>query len=152
MPMTHEEIFGFIAVLMTAGSGLIYITTILQGKTKPHAFTWIVWSIINGIVFTAQWKQSAGPGSWCVGVNTCGCFTIFALSLFKGEKNVTKTDWLSLLCALTIIPFWRITQNALLTVVLATLIDAFAYYPTVRKTWVRPHAENLSMYAFSGII
>jgi hypothetical protein len=76
---------------------------------------------------------------------------IFLLSLFKGEKNITRTDWLAFISALFIIPFWYFTRNALWAVILATLIDASAYYPTFRKAWIKPHEEDFILYASDNV-
>jgi hypothetical protein len=149
--MIHKEIFGFIAIVISCAASINYIISILRGETKPHAFTWAIWSLIFGIVYVAQWKQGAGAGSWTTGVSAFLCLTIFILSLFRGEKNITQSDWVALVSALAIIPFWHFTHNALLAVVFATLIDACAYYPTIRKTWIRPYEENLFMYASDNI-
>jgi len=104
-----------------------------------------------GIVFVAQWNEGARAGSWTTGISGLFCFIIFILSLFRGEKNITRLDWLALLSALAIIPFWHLTHNALLAVVLATLIDSFAYYPTIRKTWIKPFEENFFMYTSDDV-
>ena len=73
------------------------------------------------------------------------------LSLFKGEKNITRGDTVSLIAGLAIIPLWHATNNALLAVILATLIDASAYYPTVRKSWNKPFEEKIFMYASDNV-
>jgi hypothetical protein len=65
--------------------------------------------------------------------------------------QATKTDWLALLSGLSIIPLWYVTKNALWAVVLATLIDAFAYYPTFRKAWIKPYEEDFFLYASDDI-
>jgi hypothetical protein len=149
--MTNQDIFGLIAVGISTASCVNYIVSILRGRTKPHAFTWVIWGLIQAIVFVAQWRQGAGAGAWTTGSSTLFCFSIFVLSLFKGEKSITRSDWVAFLCGLAIIPFWRLTHNALLAVLLAIVIDAFAYYPTVRKSWIRPHQENIFMYASDDV-
>ncbi len=144
--MLSKDILGLIAVAINITSCLNYTRYILKGRIKPHALTWLVWLIISGIISFAQWKQGAGAGAWAVQIGTLFCFTFFFLSLFKGEKNITKTDWVAFTSALAIIPIWYFTKNALFAVILATLIDACAYYPTVRKAWFRPYEEDFIMY------
>jgi len=149
--MSEKELFGLVAIGIGGTASVNYIVSILRGKTKPHAFTWIIWSLIMGVIFTAQLKAGAGAGAWSQGMDGLFCFIIFVLSLFKGEKNITTSDWVALVSALAIIPIWHYTQNAFWAVVLGTLIDGFAYYPTIRKTWIKPYEENMFMYASDNV-
>jgi hypothetical protein len=54
------------------------------------------------------------------------------------------------LWALLAIVIWYITDNALYSVLLITLVDALWFYPTFRKSYYRPFQETLSTYLLSG--
>lgn len=53
--------------------------------------------------------------------------------------------------ALLSIPLWAFTKNPTYSIVLITLIDIFAFAPTLRKTWNDPESETLISYAIAGL-
>jgi hypothetical protein len=62
--MSHEikTILGISAVVIAFISYVPYICNIFAGKTKPHAFTWLIWCTLNAIAFAGQIKDKAGAG------------------------------------------------------------------------------------------
>ncbi len=138
--MSHEA-WGWFSLFITVLGCVPYFVFILKGKTKPHAFSWAVWGLLTVIAFCAQLSERAGPGAWAMGLTVVFCFLFAGMALFWGEKNVTRSDWISFAFALTAIPVWIVTQDALWAVVLVTVIDAVGFYPTWRKSWHRPHEE-----------
>lgn len=151
--MTPEQkaILGTIAVLIAVVSYIPYFRDIFSGKTKPHAFTWLVWAVLNGIAFAGQVYGDGGAGTWAIGFTTLATFSIFVLALVKGEKNIKRFDWLCLGAALLSLIPWLVTNDPLISVILITIIDVFGFLPTVRKSIYRPHQETLSTYALSTL-
>ena len=47
---------------------------------------------------------------------------------------------------------WVLTKDPLGSVILISLIDLIAFYPTFRKTWARPFDETLITYALGGSV
>lgn len=148
---SSKEIIGVLSVLLTLVAYGVYFYTLLQGKTRPHVFSWIVWGIVNGIVFFGQHVDGAGAGSWVAGITSILCFAIVVLGLRQGDKNITRTDWVAFIAALSTIPVWYFTKDPLWAVVLATVIDVLGCYPTFRKSWHRPYDENLFTWSISAL-
>ncbi len=119
-----------------------YFRGIFKGQTKPHIFSWFVWSLINGTAFFAQLVKGGGAGAWITGVNAALCVAVTILAVFRGEKEITKSDWYSLVGALAGISGWILTKNPLTAVVLISVTDFFAIFPTVRKAYYKPYEEN----------
>src|SRR5690606_38143168 len=107
--MTASGIFGLLSVGMMLCSRGTYFVSIFQGKTRPHAFSWLIWGTISSIGFAAQFAEGAGAGAWARGFGAATCFLLIVLSLFKGERNITRGDCLTLLAALLAIPLWIVT-------------------------------------------
>jgi hypothetical protein len=141
--MLDKAIFGAISALAFPVAYIPYIRGILNRSVKPHAFSWIVWALNGGIVFAAQWIKGAGPGSWLTGVLTLLMIAVALMSLKFGEKHITRGDWTSFLVALAAIPLWVMTEDPTLSVVMLTMADCIGYYPTFRKSHVKPWEENL---------
>jgi len=149
--LEQKAILGTTAVVIAVVSYIPYFKDIFTGKTKPHAFTWLVWAILNGIAFAGQVHDNGGAGAWAVGFTTLATFSIFLIALVKGEKDIRRFDWLCLGGAvLSLIP-WLITSEPLISVVLITIIDVFGFLPTVRKSIRKPRQETLSTYALSTL-
>ncbi|MDP4008330.1 MAG: hypothetical protein Q8P68_04015 [Candidatus Peregrinibacteria bacterium] len=149
--MTDKELLGIIALIISIIGYIPYIRGIFRGKTHPHAFSWLIWGLITGIAFAAQVSDRGGAGTWSTGLSAFLCLLIFVLALKKGEKDITITDWISLAFGLLAIPLWAITKSPFWSVILITVVDLIGYYPTFRKTYIKPHSENLSMYILGSL-
>ena len=134
---------------MMVCSRLNYFADIFRGKTHPHAFSWLIWGTISSIGFAAQVAEGAGPGSWARGFGAATCFILVVLGFLKGEKNITRGDWVTLVVALSAIPLWIMTDTPFWSVIIVCFIDTIGYAPTVRKSWSKPHGELAVSYLFS---
>jgi len=142
---------GILATAMAFFSYIPYIRNMLSGKTKPHAFSWLVWGALTAIAFVGQVSENAGPGAWVTGFTAMVSFFIFATALRTGEKDISKSDWFSLAGAGLAMLLWWATSNPLTAVILITLIDALGFYPTFRKSYHKPHQETAITFAISGL-
>lgn len=147
--MDYKSILGAGAVLVAVISYIPYFRDIFAGKTKPHAFTWLVWASLNAIAFAGQIHDKGGAGAWAVGFTACALFAIFVTALFKGEKDIKRIDWICLMGAALALVLWFLTNGPLLSVILITIIDAFGFFPTVRKSYFKPHQETLVTFSLS---
>lgn len=132
-------------------SAIWYLRGVARGKTVPHLFSWLIWSIINMIGFAAQLTSGGGIGSWVLGVSTFFTLSVTFAAIFRGEKNITRSDKISLGGALLSIVLWLATNNPLWSVILISVIDCFGFYPTFRKSWSRPYDEPLFVYLLSAV-
>jgi hypothetical protein len=147
--MSYKEIYGIIASIIAIISYIPYIRDVLANKTKPHAFSWLIWSILTAVAFFGQIAGGAGPGSWVNGFTTVVCFIIFIFGLIKGRSNIVLIDWICLVGAGVAILFWFITNGPLVSVIMVTIIDALGFFPTFRKSYHKPHEETWSTYVLS---
>ncbi|MBI5470188.1 hypothetical protein HY968_02600 [Candidatus Kaiserbacteria bacterium] len=144
-----KEILGVAAVAFEIASIAIYYRSIFHRETKPHLYTHLVWAIVAFVVFAGQFVSGAGPGSWAIGISAFFLLGTVTLSVKFGTTDITRSDTFALCAALfTIVP-WILTNNPLWSVVLATLIDAWAILPTFRKTWNDPYSESLSSWVIA---
>lgn len=149
--MGIKETVGLIAVLISIIGYIPYFRDIFSGKTKPHAFSWLVWGVLNGIAFAGQIAGKGGPGAWAVGLTAVALCAIFVLSLLKGERDIKRFDWLCLGGAAVSLALWFATSGPLLAIILITIVDAFGFLPTIRKAYNKPHQETLITYEINTI-
>jgi chromate transport protein ChrA len=146
MHFSEKEIFGLLSTIPGVIGFGIYIWSAFKKGTKPHTFTWIIWAIINAVVFAAQWSKNAGAGSWTTGFTFIACSIVAIVSLFRGDKHITTGDKIAFAGGLATIPLWYFTKDPLWSVILACAVDGFALYPTIRKSWRKPHEESVPQY------
>ncbi len=149
--VTYKELLGFIAIAIAFVSYIPYFKDIIEGRTKPHAFSWFIWGLLTGIAFLGQISDKAGPGAWVTGFTALACFSISLFGITKGRKNIVFIDWFSLLGAGIALLFWFMTKGPFISVILITLIDAIGFFPTFRKSFMKPQEETLITYALSGL-
>lgn len=149
--MDYKLFFGVLATILWIFAALPYFRDIFKKKTKPHIYSWLVWSIIQGIGVLAMIKGGASFGALALGIGALFCFFTFLLSFKYGTKNITKVDTILLIAALLTIVYWVAQKDPLVSVVLVTIIDFIAFVPTYRKTYLAPHSETLSSYVFDVI-
>lgn len=144
-----KEILGSIAVVMAIVAYIPYIADIFRQKTKPHVFSWIIWTLLTLIIFAGQWEKGAGPGAWTT--FTAGSISIFIaiFSLKYGTNDITKLDKIFFGGALISIIPWYLTKDPTISVLLLTFINAVAYIPTIRKTINDPTSETFFTYTIN---
>jgi len=137
--------------VMTLASYVPYVRDILNGSTRPHIFSWLIWSLLTAIGFAALIADSTGPGAWVMGATAVTCFGVFLLSFKQGERSLTVSDWLCLVSALCSIALWFYTSTPLWSVILISVAGTVAFIPTFRKSYVRPGQETLSVYVVGAL-
>jgi uncharacterized membrane protein HdeD (DUF308 family) len=151
MDFTSQELIGGIAFLLGFIGHSFYVVSILQNKTKPHLYTWLIWGILTGIAYAAQVYDNAGPGSWQMGISAFLCLMTAVMALKWGEKDITRGDKIALIASLSAIVPWLLTKDPLGSVILISIIDVVAFYPTFRKSWLKPQEENLTTYNLANL-
>lgn len=149
--MGYRGILGIAATIIALISYVPYFRDIFAHKTKPHAFTWLIWGVLTGIAFVGQIVGHAGPGAWVTGFTTLVCLAIAAIAAVDGERNITRVDWIALAGAGFALVVWFLTRGPLLSVILITVIDNVGFVPTLRKSYDRPDEETMSTFALSGL-
>lgn len=135
-----------IASIFAFVGNLPYLKSVYKGHIEPHAYTWLVWSLVSCITFFGQVAKGAGIGAIPTGVSEMFTIIIFFFSLKNGFKHVKRVDTVFLIiCLLGLIP-WYMTKDPTLSVIIAVSIDLIAFVPTLRKTWNFPRSENSILY------
>lgn len=138
---------GVIGSAVSLLAAIPYGYAIYKRTTRPHLFSWLIWSVVTAIAAAGQFAAGAGPSAWCTAAIAVTCFLTFVASIFRGERSRAKSDWLFLGVALSAIPIWVLTKDPTISVCLVTLIELAGLAPTVRKTMRDPWSENLTYFA-----
>jgi hypothetical protein len=148
---TQAEIFAGLAILVSVIRYGTYLWSIYKRETRPHIFSWFNWGTVTGIGAFAQFALDGGPSAWVLAVVASTCYFIAFVSLFVGEKNITRSDWMAFVGALLAIPVWMATDNPVMALIVIILIDGLTYFPTIRKSWHDPWGEPPKSYFWAGL-
>jgi hypothetical protein len=74
--MSYHVVLSVIVVILSLAAYIPYIKDTLRGKTKPHAFTWLVATITAGIAFALQLYGGGGIGAWPMFIITIICVVV----------------------------------------------------------------------------
>lgn len=144
--LDFKLIISLFATVLVVYGYIPYFKDIFLGKTKPHLYTWLVWTITFGTATLALWRGGGNYGA--IGMVT-GMFlvlSIFILSFKYGTKNITRSDTFILVVALSAILVWWQLDSPLLAVLMVSAIDGMSYIPTLRKSFEEPWSETLSYW------
>ena len=147
----HHIVFGVIASIIGLLSYPLYFRDILKGLSKPHVFSWFIWFLLTGITFLIQLAEGGGAGSIVTGVESLCCFALAVLAYTKGEREITRSDWVCFALALVAIVLWQLADAPTFAVVMVIVADTLALIPTLRKSYIKPHQETASQYALSSL-
>lgn len=151
MGLDIKLVFAVLSTIITIAAYYPYIRDIFLKKTKPHAYTWLIWGITQGTATAALIYGGGNLGAMSLLVGTIMVIAIFLLSLKFGTRNITKSDTLVLIIGLLAIIVWWQLKNPLLAVVMVTVIDALGFLPTYRKSFVDPWSETISFWGAMAI-
>ena len=63
-----------------------YLKDTLNRKTKPHAYTWLIWALTQGTAVFAMLYAGGGIGAMNLAVGLFFVFAVFLFSLKYGTK------------------------------------------------------------------
>lgn len=141
-----KEIIGGIATALTFIAYIPYYRDILKGRTRPHVYTWSLWGLLTILIVALQLKGGAGPAMWVTASAGLLCLGVVILSFKNGKKDITTSDTVIAVLSLMATGFWLFADQPEVAITLVVVADLLAFIPTVRKSYIDPYSETLSLY------
>ncbi len=141
--MDYKVILALISTILGLICFIPYFRDIFQRKTKPHAYTWFIWTITQGTAVAGIFHGGGGIGALGFVFGTLSGFAVFLISLKYGTKNITKIDTAVLVVALFAIFVWWKLHDPVAAVILISAIDGLGYLPSIRKSFHEPWSETV---------
>mgnify|MGYP001563535493 FL=1 len=141
--MDSKLIFSVIAIIIGFSATVPYVRDILSRKTKPHVYTWLIWSITTGTAAFGVIYGGGGVGSLNLILLSLVTFGIFLLSIKYGTKNINTWDTIILIMAILAIFVWWKLKQPLVSIFMISAIDVLGYLPSFRKSYEEPWSETL---------
>ena len=146
------EYFIYIAASIRILAGLLYIKSILKGKTRPSAVSWLIWSASPFIAFFAatfsEGFKLASLVTLALGISPLLVFITASVTknhLFK----LTLPDLICGILAIISLICWLITKNPILTISFAIFADLISTIPTLKKSYYYPDTEYAPTYSLA---
>src|SRR4051812_7283042 len=128
-----KELASGIAVAITVFGTVPYAIGMLRGRIRPHAFTWLVWTITTLIAFVGQLVGGGGIGAAAAGASALVGLGVSGYAFWHCDRSYTQLDWLCLAAASVALVAWGFSGSALTAVILIAVVDAVGAVPTIRK-------------------
>jgi len=141
--MNLKIVLSIIAAFIGILAFFLYVKDIFSLKTKPHVYTWFIWAITQGTAVFGIWYGGGGWGALNLTVGTLFVIAVFLFSLKYGTKNITRSDTIILIAALSAIVVWWQLKQPLISVLMVSAIDVIGYVPSFRKSYQEPWNETL---------
>ena len=142
----YHVVLGIVASVIGAAAYVPYFRDIFRGTTKPHPFTWLVFAILNGVVFFGQVAAGAGPGAWITGMTAIATLSLAVVGFYASGRYIVLIDYVCLAGGILGVVLWFVTKEPLTAIIVATITDMVAFIPTIRKAYEAPETETASMY------
>jgi hypothetical protein len=150
--MNIKLVATIISVIIGLVSFLPYLRDTFLNKTKPHVYTWLIWTITQGIATLGIFYGYGGwGGALNLGIGTFFIFVILIFSLKNGTKNITTFDTIILISALCAIFVWWKLEQPVIALMMICAIDAIGYIPTYRKSYEDPWSETILTWIGFGL-
>jgi hypothetical protein len=149
--MNIKIVLSIISAIIGLWAFFPYIKDTLSLKTQPHIYTWLIWTLTQGTGLVGIWYGGGGWGGLSLVVGITMVVVVLLFSLKYGTKNITRWDTGILTLALISILIWWQLHQAILAVVMISIIDFLGYIPSYRKTYSEPWSETLVSWAAFAI-
>lgn len=138
------ELIGIIAGCLGIIGYIPYIYSILRGYTKPNRATWLIWTIVGGLLAFSYMAEGDQHSIWLPLSYFIGPLFVALLSIRFGYAQWTRLDTICIVAAVVSIVPWILSDTATLTLVINVIIDSTGAIPTLVKTYKEPETEDLS--------
>ena len=140
-----------VAILFALLAYINYFRDIFRGKTKPHAFTWLVWCTMSTVAFFSQVIDGCGVGTWVLAFTAIVDLIIFTLAIYKGKTDISNVDWFCLMGAFLGVSLFTFNNDPPMSLIIISAVDIIGFIPTVRKSLIRPYEETVVTFGFTSL-
>ena len=140
--MLHSN-FVIVGTLIGAAGTVVYLKQTLKGNVKPNRVTFLLWSLIPFIAFSAQIKQGVGLEALMTFSTGFLPLTVFIASFMnkQAEWKLTRFDLMCGILSLLGLALWMITKVGNVAILFSIVADGLAAVPTVVKAYRYPETE-----------
>jgi hypothetical protein len=151
MDLPFKDVMGALSVAIALFSYALYVWKTFRAHARPHPLSWLIFGMLSGTGFLIQLDQSAGAGSWVMGVTAAVCFMLCLIGFWQGERTFPWYEWAFLAAAAIVFAFYLWSQQPAASAMLASVVNVLGFGPTLTKAWSRPHSDSASTFMLNGL-
>lgn len=140
--MNYHFIFGILGGGCSVVAITYYVSSILRKETKPNRASWIIWNVTNIILLASYFAVGARSTIFLPIVYFINGLIVLILSFRYGIYFWSRLDYVSLFIAGLSLIIWFLTKNPLTALLMNLTMDAVAYLPTIKKSYLDPDSES----------
>jgi hypothetical protein len=140
------EIAGITAGILSLLGYIPYVYETIKGVTRPNQATWIIWTLVGGLLAFSYLAEQGLSSSWLPLGYFVGPFIVALLTFRYGYAQWSKLDILCLIAALLSVIPWFFSNNPSYTLLINIFIDAAGAIPTLIKTYREPETEDFKAW------
>jgi hypothetical protein len=145
-----RDALGILSVALAVLAAVIYIAQTLRGEVRPHPLSWFLFGVLSLTGYLVQRDQGARQGSWTLLAMTVICFLFVAVSVARGERTFSRTEWAFVAAAGAVFVLYLFTRDANVAAAMTTAIDALGYGPTFTRGWSFPRKDSVTSFAINA--
>ena len=145
-----RDALGLLSVALAVLAAVIYIAQTLRGEVRPHPLSWFLFGILSLTGYWVQRDQGARQGSWTLLAMTIICFLFVAVSVARGERSFSRTEWAFVGAGGAVFALYMFTRDANAAAAMTTAIDALGYGPTFTRGWSYPRKDSVTSFAINA--
>ena len=151
MEFSFKDLMGALSVAIALFSYALYVWKTFRAHARPHPLSWLIFGVLSATGFLIQLDQSAGAGSWVMGVTAAVCFMLCLIGFWQGERTFPWYEWAFLAAATIVFAFYLWSQQPAAAAILASIVNVLGFGPTLTKAWSRPHSDSASTFMLNGL-
>ena len=115
-----RDALGILSVVLAILAAVIYILQTLRGEVRPHPLSWFLFGILSATGYWVQRDEGARQGSWTLLAMTIICFLFVAVSVARGERSFSRTEWAFVVAGGAVFIIYLFTKEANVAAALTT--------------------------------
>lgn len=123
-----------------------YLKQTAKGAVKPRLVTWGVWFTLALVMSISALIEGHTASAVLSLQGVAGCLLVFILGWKSGSRDVSQLDIGCLIGATAGIVALVVLKNPSAALLIAVLVDAIAFVPTLHHAWKKPFEEGLACY------
>lgn len=139
--MTVATLAGLVAGFLSLIAYLPYALDTMRGNAQPNRATWIIWTVVGGLLFASYNAAAGGAARWVPLADALGPALIAALAMRHGKGEWNRLDVGCLVLAGVSLIGWRLTGSPVVTLQINLFLAFLAAIPTFCSAYRNPGSE-----------
>lgn len=135
-----------LSVVVTVCGLYPYLKLTAKGIVRPRLVTWGVWFTLAVVMSVSALIEGHMASAVLSLQGVAGCLLVVMLGWRSGSRDISQLDIGCLAGALIGIMALVVLKNPAIALLIAILVDAIAFVPTLHHAWKKPFEEGLACY------